>query len=226
MSRFLQTQSHFLIIVRITRNPHSLFFDKSSEVVLKDLLYYEEATEDFLSHDVIDTRKLDQMYSHFQAPFLHFFVFHSLLYCHRFLIQMSICDSHIVRSQSPSLSHTHTHTKILNDRGKILDHVRMCQSKPYSFAEYPLLRDFLLAIKSDIQVEDLDHLSQLREPSSINFELPRTASQGTQPTTATNCPYPFFFQESNSLSLSCLFSCFWLNFEFDWCCVFRTERKF
>jgi len=119
------------------------------EVILKDLLYYEEATEDFVGYDVIDTKKLDQM-------------------------------------------------------GKILDHVRMCQSKSYLFNEYPLLRDFLLTIKEDIQVEDLDRLSQLREPSSINFELPRTASQGRKASISRNVPPSILKDYQTNMKISSL----------------------
>ncbi len=37
------------------------------EIYLKDLLYHEEGTEDFIAQGVIDTKKLDQMYVDFET---------------------------------------------------------------------------------------------------------------------------------------------------------------
>jgi hypothetical protein len=153
------------LIVSVTYFPSYLYVFNfvSTEILLKDLLYYEEATEDFLGHNIIDTKKLDQMYvTTYQIHVLSSFV--SLI-------------RGVTSIRSP-IQYTLFRTHVSIYRGKILEHVRVCQTKSYSFAEYPLLRDFLLSIRGDIQVEELDQLSLNREPSSINFEIPRTASQG------------------------------------------------
>lgn len=79
--------------------------------------------------------------------------------------------------------------------GRIIDHFRQCRSKPYALAPMPTLKAFLKEIPSWDSPEDaanqLDELSRILEPASINFPTSmnndpanRVKSLGTLPTAA------------------------------------------